>query len=173
MSWRRQKGCYKLIETVFFPRDCMQPALSCEAQYFFFFLTESEQGEGLCFSLFFFSFPAEVALKTSPRPGLPSQIKTAYLHNRTRQANIQHDFAINGCEKGLEMIFDLIEWHNWLDYTKFFPPWGILKCLGGNKQIRLIEQDLVHVSVCAFIAYLCMLGCVCSTALAMRECVSD
>lgn len=42
-----------------------------------------------------------------------------YLHNM-QQANIQHDFAINESEKRLEMIFNLIEWHNWLDYTKFF-----------------------------------------------------
>uniref|UniRef100_A0AAX7UTI3 RRM domain-containing protein n=1 Tax=Astatotilapia calliptera TaxID=8154 RepID=A0AAX7UTI3_ASTCA len=31
----------------------------------------------------------EVASKTSPWPGLPFQIKMAYLHNRTQQANIQ------------------------------------------------------------------------------------
>lgn len=59
-------------------------------------------------------------------PGLPFQIKIVYLHNRTQRANIQHDFAINGSEKALKMIFDLIEWHNWLDYSKFYPPWGIL-----------------------------------------------
>lgn len=167
MSWRRQKSCYRVIKTVIFCRDNMQPAFPCKAPSYFLDWKRARWRTLFC------SFSVEVALKTSPWPGLPLQIKTAYLHNRTQQANIQHDFAINGSEKGLEMIFDLIEWHNWLDYTKFFPPWGILKCLGGNKQIRLIEQDLVHVSVCAFIAYLCMLGCVCSTALAMRECVSD
>lgn len=171
MSWRRQKSCYKLIETVIFfilHRDNIRPACPLKAQCYFLDLKLSKVKD-FVLTLFLLG----VTLKTSPWPGLPFQIKMAYLHNRMEQANIQHDFAINGCEKGLEMIFDLIEWHNWLDYTKFFPPWGILKCLGGNKQIRLIEQDLVHVSVCAFIAYLCMLGCVCSTALAMRECVSD
>lgn len=50
-----------------------------------------------------------------PGPG-PLQTDTApYLHNSERGAKkkkkkkIRHDFAINGSEKGLEMIFDLIE----------------------------------------------------------------
>lgn len=113
---------------------------------------------------------AEVALKTALWPGLPFQITMTYLHNRMRYANIQHDFAINESEERLEMIFDLIEWHNWLDYTKFFfslSPWGILKCLGGNKQIRLIERDLVHVSVCTFRVYSCMLGCAAAAGLSL------
>lgn len=63
----------------------------------------------------------------------------------------------------LNDIIDLI-------IQSFFPPWGILKCLGGNKQIRLIERDLVHVScVCLYSllvhAWMCLQHC-------SRPCVS-
>lgn len=92
----------------------MQPALPRKAPSYFLDWRRARWRTLFC------SLSAEVVLKTSPWPGLPFQIKTAYLHNRKQQANIQHDFAINVSEKGLEMIFDLIEWHNWLDYTKFF-----------------------------------------------------
>lgn len=120
MYWRRQKSPYKLIETVFFFLVPRQYATSSPSRSPLSVspLTTSKVKD---FVLLPFFFLVEVASKTSARPGLPFQIKMPYLHNRTQRANIQHDFAINGCEKGLEMIFDLIEWHNWLDYTKFFP----------------------------------------------------
>lgn len=55
-------------------------------------------------------FPVQVALRTLPlaQSAVPI-LKMAYLHNRTQHENIQNDFAINGSEKRLEMIFDLIE----------------------------------------------------------------
>lgn len=92
----------------------MQPALPYKPLSYFLVCKQTRWRTLFC------SLPVEEALKTSPWPGLPLQIETTYLHNRTQHANIQHDFAINESEKGLEMIFDLIEWHNWLDYTKFF-----------------------------------------------------
>lgn len=55
------------------------------------------------------------------------------------------------------MIFILIEWHNWLDYTKFSPP-QMLRRNPTN------QTDWARFCMRSLKAYLCMLGCVCQAA---------
>lgn len=112
MSCRRPKSCYRWIETVFL-LSIYAASPNKALSYFLFW-------RGARWRTLFSYLAVEAALKTSLWPGLPFQITMTYLHNTMRCTNIQHDFAINESEERLEMIFDLIEWHNWLDYTKFF-----------------------------------------------------
>lgn len=173
MSWRRQKSSYKLIERFFFfPllfRHCTLLALSPPPPFINprYFLDWKSARWRTLFSLFsckseFRTSPCQLGLRLQATAGLLwRQNGGEQIFSMTLQSmDVRRD-----SKWFLTWLNDIID----LIIQSFIPPWGILKRLGGNKQIRLIERDLERVSQPAH----AHLECVSRTALAMRERAGD